>query len=144
MPNCKYCHKTISTFDNDICPHCGALNPIEEDYKTKDITSFIDPVSGEYKLYKSKSKKTFLILNATLGIFGASYFYLGFLLKGFICLFSSLVLILGIGFALFFTCLNNAFAFLIPFFALICFYLIRTIFLSKDDTLKDKNGEFLR
>lgn len=144
MPKCKYCHRNISSFDTDICPYCGEKNPIEENYKTKDITQFVDPIKGEYELYKSKSKKKAVILMATLGMFGAPYFYLGNYKKAVIILTVSIILIVGFGFLLYYTCLNNALAFLIPFFCLLFIYGLDAIFLSKNDTLKDCNGEFLR
>lgn len=143
MPVCKNCHRNISSFDCDICPYCGEKNPIEENYKTKDITQFVDPIKGDYELYKSKSKKKTVILMAALGVFGAAYFYLGYYKRAILELSISIISILGIGFLLFFTCLSNAFAFLIPFFALFLFYLLDALRISKDDTLKDANGEFL-
>ncbi len=144
MPTCKNCHRNISKFDSDICPFCGEKNPIESSYKTKDVTQFVDPLSGEYELYKSKGKKTMIVLMMTLGLFGAPYFYIGKLKAGFISLLVSMSLIGGIGSLLFFTCLNNALAYLIPFFALYLFYIVLGLIISKSDSLKDSNGEFLR
>lgn len=143
MPTCKNCHRNISKFDSDVCPYCGEKDPIESSYKTKDVTQFVDPLSGEYELYKSKSKKTMVILMMTLGLFGVPYFYIGKKKEGFIALFSSLVIIGGVGCLLFFTCLSNAWAFLIPFFALYLLYLILGFVLKGNDSLKDNNGEFL-
>ncbi len=144
MPQCKNCHRNISSFDHDICPYCGERNPIQTDYRTKDITQFVDPVSEEYKLYKSKSKKMMVILMASLGMFGVPYFYIGKFKNAVICLSISVLSILGFGFLLFFTCLGNAWAFLIPFFALFVFYACFSLTLLHNDTLKDANGEFLR
>ncbi len=144
MPSCKYCHRNISKFDSDICPYCGERDPIDSSYKTKDVTQFVDPYSGEYELYRSKSKKTMLIFMFTLGFSGAPYFYIGKKKEGFISLLVSLLFIASLGSLLFFTCLNNALAFLIPLFALYLFYAVLGLVKKNSDSLKDSNGEFLR
>lgn len=144
MPECKNCHRTISSFDNDVCPYCGERNPIDHNYKTKDITQFVDPITGDYKLYKSKSKKTMAFLMLGLGMFGVPYFYIGKWQRGLAELVISLVLIAGLGSVLFFTCLANAFAYLIPFFVLLVFYALMSIRVYKSETIKDAHGEFLR
>ena len=144
MPTCKNCHKTISNYDKDICPYCGEKNPIESGYKTQDVTQFVDPLNCEYKLYKSKSKKKMAILMMTLGTFGVPYFYIGNYPKAFIELIISLLVIFGLGSIFFFSFLHNVLAFLIPFFALVLFYLLASIRIWKSDNLKDGNGEFLR
>lgn len=144
MPHCKNCHKEISRLDEDLCPYCGEKKPIEESYVTKDITSHIDPIAGEYELYKSKSHKAYAALAMGLGLFGIHEFYLGFKGKGVAFLLSSLVSIAGIGCLLFFTCLPSFWAFLIPFFAWIAFDVLMGLFLLKKDCLKDATGEYLR
>ena len=144
MANCKYCHKPIERFDRDICPHCGAAHPLDDSYETMDITrTFSLNQTGE-ELYHSRSKKTALILGFLLGPFGAMWFYLLYKKAGVIQLLISLIGTLGIGFLLFFTCMNNALAFLLPLFV---FYLISWVFairLSLDVSPKDGNGELLR
>lgn len=144
MPKCSYCHHDISSFDADICPYCGEKNPIAKDYKTKDVTSFVDPLNEGFTLYRARSKKTMVILMATVGMFGAPYFYIGKKANGFLCLFSSLFIIALIGLLLYFFALPNALAFLIPFFALWVIYALFSLFLIRSDSLKDGNGEFLR
>ena len=144
MAKCKYCKKDISRFDADICPHCGGLNPIEGTYQTLDITQAFKGVENEGELYRSKKKKTAIILGATLGFFGAQWFYLGFAKYGVIELVSTLVLTLGVGLPLFFTVLPNVLAFLIPF--AVCYFIgiIFVIRLVLDVSPKDGNGELLR
>ena len=91
MPRCKYCHSEITKFDTDICPKCGERNPIDDNYRTMDITQHIDPQTGDFKLYKSKSKKMTLFLTALLGPLGIDEFYRGFTGRG----VSNLLLISG-------------------------------------------------
>ena len=46
MPSCRNCGARLSKFDKDICPVCGAKNPLEGvSSETIDITSQID-ISG--------------------------------------------------------------------------------------------------
>lgn len=145
MPYCKNCHKEISRLDDDICPYCGQKSPIEEDYATKDMTSHIDPMTGHYELYKSKSHKTYAILAMTVGFTGAHDFYLGFKGRGIAFL---IAFILSVALAcLCPLCLKIAFAFMPLLLVLgiwIVFDLILGFILLKKDCLKDATGEFLR
>jgi hypothetical protein len=145
MPECRNCHREITKFDNDVCPYCGTPHPIDENYKTKDMTSFVDPVTGDYKLYKSKSKKTAAILAFGCGYSGAPLFYLGYLTKGLIVLGVFILLYAGLSLGLYFGVKALSWwAFLIP---LGMAYLVNIPFgvrYLKNDSLKDKNGEFLR
>lgn len=145
MPECRNCHREISKFDNDVCPYCGTPHPIDENYKTKDMTSFVDPVTGDYKLYKSKSKKTASILAFSCGYTGAPLFYLGFRKKGILALAIFLVFYIALALPLFFFVKPLSFwSFLIPLFLA---YLVNVPFgvrYLKNDSLKDVNGEFLR
>ncbi len=146
MPICKNCHRTISKFDKDMCPYCGAENPIEDNYQTKDVTSFIKATSSENKLYKSKSKKLTGFLCAFLGSLGIHNFYLGYVKKAVIELLVTLVLVGGIGTLLFMFVapLKNASAYLLPFGVVFLFYFFASIHYFKNDSLVDSNGVFLR
>lgn len=145
MPYCKNCHKEITKFDTDICPYCGEEKPIDENYVTMDMTQHIDPQAKGYKLYKSKSHRLFSLLCLFFGYFGIHNFYLGFTKRGFIDLGVTVFIVAGAGCVLFFTkLLANAWAFLIPFFALWIFYIALGIVYFRKDSLKDSNGEFLR
>lgn len=144
MPYCKNCHKEISRLDKDLCPYCGQENPIQGDYLTKDVTCHIDPVAGEYKLYKSKSHKLYAILAMALGLCGVHDFYLGYKGRGIAFLIASVSSIAGLGCLLFFTCLPSFWAFLLPAFAWILFDVILGLLLLKKDCLKDATGEYLR
>jgi TM2 domain. len=146
MPSCRNCHKEISAFDKDVCPFCGTPHPIDENYKTKDMTQFVDPVTGNYQLYKSKTHKAAGLLCLFLGFAGAHYFYLEEPKKGIASLLATLLLVGGIGCGLFFLVplLSNALAFVLPFAAIWLYYVVFSLFLFFKDSLKDGNGEFLR
>jgi len=145
MPYCKNCHREISKFDADICPFCGEKNPIDPSYETMDITKHIDPMAKGYGLYKSKSHKTLIWLCGLLGYFGAHDFYLGFKKRAIYELISTIVIVGGAGSIFYFTKLiPNGLAYVIPFAVVWLIYVIVAIVLSKNDSLKDSNGEFLR
>lgn len=79
MLKCKNCNKPLTKFDKDLCPYCGTRNPIDEtSTETVDVTQFIDNVQEikENKAYKRMSRKVYVILLMTLGIFSAHLFYL--------------------------------------------------------------------
>jgi len=146
MPTCKNCHREISKFDADICPYCGCPRPIDDNYKTKDMTGFVDPVSGAYKLYKSKSRKAAGFLCLFLGWAGAHDFYLGFRKRAVLELAGTLVFVGGFGSLLAFTILTSDLfiAYAAPFFVAFLVYAIASFNYFTKDSLKDANGEFLR
>ncbi len=142
MPYCKNCHKEIARFDQDVCPYCGVSDPIESSYQTMDQTMFI-PKSEGGPLYQSKSRKTYLILCMTLGYLGIHNFYVKKWLLAVIDLLILVLATVGIGLIFFFTFMPNAGAFLIPFGVVWLFFLVEGIILSKYDSLRDGEGEFL-
>ncbi len=144
MPYCKSCHKEISRLDNDVCPYCGEKDPIESDYATKDVTSSIDPITGNYELYKSKSMKAYLALCMALGFVGAHDFYAGFYKRGIAFLLVFLLLFAGAGSLIYFLLWQSFWIYLILFFAFILFDLVHGFLLSKKAPLKDAEGEYLR
>lgn len=147
MPICKYCHKTISNFDKDVCPYCGEKDPIEETYETKDMTQFVNPVTGEYKLYKTKSRKVAAILCFFFGFLGASSFYLGYWKRGVSILSGSLVITVVIGLLLhlgFRVPLPPYLCYLFPVSGLLLVSIGFSVRYMLKDSVKDKNGEFLR
>lgn len=144
MPYCKSCHKEISRLDNDVCPYCGEKDPIESDYATKDVTSSIDPITGNYELYKSKSMKVYLTLCMAVGFVGAHDFYAGFYKRGIAFLLVFLLLFGGAGSLIFFLAWRSFWIYLILFFAFVLFDLIHGFLLSKKAPLKDAEGEYLR
>lgn len=121
MAKCRNCGRDISSFDKDICPYCGTLNPIEDNYQTKDVTSIIPKVEGEVKLKKQKSLLTYLLLGIFFGIFGVEYFYLKKWKEGLISIALTLLITGGLGSIFFFLVdpLKNAWGYLLPL--LVCF-----------------------
>jgi len=146
MPKCRNCHREITNFDKDICPYCGTPNPIEDGYKTQDMTQFVDPITSDYKLYKSKSKKTMGLLMVFLGAFGVPYFYVGKMKNGIISLLITLILVGGGGSILFLLVpgLHNVLAYLMPLAVMMIVFALFSLRIFHSDSLKDGNGEFLR
>ncbi len=144
MPYCKSCHKEISRLDNDVCPYCGEVDPIASDYATKDVTSSLDPVTGKYELYKSKSLKAYVILCMCLGFLGAHDFYAGFWKRGIVFLTSFLIIVGGAGSLIFFLAWNSFWIYLILFLAYIASDIALGLLLNKKAPLKDAEGEYLR
>ena len=144
MPRCKYCHGEITKFDSDICPHCGGERPIDEGYRTMDMTQYIDPKTGDYKLYKSKSKKVAILLCLLCGPFGADDFYLGFAKRAITILFATLFFVGGVGSVLFFTGFSGWWIYLALYGAFWLIALVKAIGMKANESLKDARGEFLR
>ncbi len=144
MPYCKSCHKEISRLDSDICPYCGQKDPIDNDYATKDVTSSLDPMTGSYELYKSKSHVVYIGLCMGLGFLGIHDFYAGFWKRGLAFLIAFLLLVIGAGSLLYFLAWPSFWAYLTLFFAYIAFDVCLGLILIKKQPLKDAEGEYLR
>ena len=81
MPKCRNCGSRLTKFDVDICPICGTKDPL------KGVTSDTLEVTSEISLdadvsFRVCSKRNMLIFFATLGIFGAGFYYLKEVRKG--------------------------------------------------------------
>ncbi len=140
MPKCKYCDRTISKQDGDICPYCGGKDPIDKDYKTQNITQVILTKDGE-DLYHSKEKKTAVLLSCLLGPFGAAFFYLKEKKKAIICLISTLIL-LAVSIVL--TCLVWVYTIIFPIVILYAAHIAYGVYIAKSHAFKDGEGEYLR
>lgn len=146
MPKCIHCGKDITSFDYDICPHCGQKNPLGT-YRTKDITTFVEPIEQDAKLRKSKSRLFFLFLGYSLGIFGLHWFYLGYKLRGFLNLLVTALVVAGIGSVLYFlvpVLANYAMAYWLLAILLFLINLFVMLSLTRSDDLLDRHGERLR
>lgn len=143
MPRCKNCSREISCFDVDVCPYCGENDPIEPDYQTKDMTKFVDPVTGT-NLYKSKSKLIYLLLTFVLGSFGAGEFYVGRPRFGAAHLLISMLCVGALGTGLFFVPGIGGYSFLIAFSLPFLYHAARGAYMATRDDLRDGHGEFLR
>ncbi|HKL72698.1 MAG TPA: hypothetical protein VJY64_00735 [Candidatus Onthovivens sp.] len=146
MPKCKYCSARISKFDKDICPACGAKKPIDSrEQQTTDITQQIDQVSEVQLKFKTRKKKTLVYLGSLLAFFGAGYFYLGFILKGFIQ-FGANLLLTGICTLAFFygveldIAISVIIALVLTYSINFSLYLYHYLF----NTIKDVNGVFIK
>ena len=144
MPRCKYCHSEITKFDTDICPKCGERNPIDDNYRTMDITQHIDPQTGDFKLYKSKSKKLTLFLTALLGPLGIDEFYRGFTGRGVSNLLLTIAVVGGLGTCFMLLNITQYWIYFALYSVIWLLHIVRAIFMSKNDSLKDARGEFLR
>ena len=141
MPKCRNCQKTISKQDQDLCPYCGTPHPVDPDYKTQDITEFIDPLTGEYKLYESKRKSLALLLSCLAGPFGACFFYLNKKIAGIISLIVTILMITaGVLLTVYVYPLSILFFILADYL----FHIIYGLYLGLSHAAKDGNGEFLR
>lgn len=144
MPKCRNCGRTLRRFDSDICPYCGERDPFDKNYQTKDMTSFVKPISGVDDLPKSKKRSVAGLLCLFLGIFGAHFFYLGYKKNGLISILTTLILALGGGLALGLAFPQHLFLAFLPLIIVYLIYIIFSFrfFLSTD--VKDAHGEYLR
>lgn len=140
MPQCKYCDRTISKDDYDICPHCGARNPIDPNYKTQNLTQVMLK-KGDESLYKSKSKKVAVILECLLGPFGAAFFYMKHIVKGVVSLVTTLLALTAF---ILLSLFIWPFAFIIPIVVLWGFHIAFGIHILRSSVFKDGEGEYLR
>lgn len=77
MPICKNCHARITKFDKDICPVCGAKNPLDGvTSDTIEITHEIDANNPEFKHSIPRTKKKTLLLFCLLGWTAIGFAYL--------------------------------------------------------------------
>ncbi len=144
MPKCRNCGRDIPLLDRDMCPYCGAKNPLV-DFSTMDMTGHIDTLKGEYKLYRTKSRLLAFFLALFLGIFGADHFYRGYSKRGIVVLSVTIVLIGGAGSLLYFLAGSlGAWGYLIPFLADFAVNAALGIRYLVNPQTKDSRGEFMR
>ena len=150
MPTCRNCHRTIGKFDADVCPYCGTTDPIDSQYQTKDMTSFIDPQRPKGGLYKSKRRKVAFWLCFFLGFAGIHDFYLGFKKNGianlifttcFVGIIGTIILILNFTNVIEWSIPGG---YLLPFAVDFFVHAGYAFHYVLKDSLKDGNGVFLR
>ncbi len=144
MPKCQNCNHEISSFDKDICPYCGAKNPISSDYRTMDETGDIRTLEG-YDLPKSKSHLACAVLSILLGFVGSDFFYLGYKKNGVFAIGVSVVLFLAPFLGLFLGMGNLLLGLIIGIALMYLPGIVRGfLYLIKGNTMKDAKGELLR
>ena len=117
MPKCRYCGNEINRLDKEVCPLCGAKNPLEGiSDETVDYTHVINTVEDDEREIVCKSKVLAGVLAITLGFLGVHNFYLAKYKLALTNLLESAVLIGGIGSVLFFTTPLGVWGYLIPYF----------------------------
>lgn len=143
MAKCKYCQETISRLDKEVCPFCGGIKPLEGgDTSTQDVTKVIGQVQGVSEI-KHKRRVIAAVLAVVFGFLGLHEFYIGKIKHGIYSLVTSLVAIVGVGCALFFTFWPSAFAFLVPYFIIEAFMLIQATNFIFGHDVTDSKGDFL-
>ncbi len=145
MPVCRHCGTRITKFDKDRCPVCGELNPLQDvNSDTVEITSEIDLSKGAFADFKPRKRKTFLILACTIGWLGAHMFYLGSKKPGLIWLISNVVFMAGAFSLLFFVMNSLILGIIVPLLIVYAINVGLAIWLYKNPTLKDADGNLLR
>lgn len=143
MAKCKYCHESITRLDKEVCPFCGGLKPLDgTDTSTQDVTKVIDQLDNPTTI-KHKKRIIAALLAVLFGFLGAHHFYLGKTKKGLLTALISVGFIGIFGVIIFFIGLKNAFAFLIPYFAVeVIMLFFGYMYLTKHN-IQDSLGEFL-
>ena len=145
MPVCRHCGSRITKFDKDRCPICGELNPLEGvNSDTVEITSEVDLSSADFSAFKPRKKLTTLLLSCLIGWLGSTFFYLGYKKVGFFWLLGNLVVIGGAFAAFYFGLKSLLFGILVPSVAAYLVNIIVGLYLYKNPTLKDSDGNLLK
>ena len=143
MPICKNCHSRISKFDKDICPICGAPNPLDGvTSDTIEVTHGFDGSDPAFKAEAPRNKGKAFVCFATLGFLGVGFSYLRFKVFAIIWCLLNLALIGGVGAILLLTPLK-AFGFLITFGAVILINICVGLYYKFAPNVKDGSGELI-
>ena len=145
MAKCKYCGEEISRLDKENCPFCGGRRPLEGvDDSTQDMTKALEDLRDLDFEPRKKSKIVAGLLAIFLGVFGAHELYLGKFKTALIIFLIHAVCIGGVGTAMFFSFLPNAFAYLIPYFIFEILAIIVGVNIILRPDIVDGKGEFLK
>ena len=145
MPNCRNCGARLTKFDRDICPVCGAKNPLDGVISdTVEVTTEIDLSDENFSNYKPLYKKTLLLLFILIGWTGAPFFYLKNNKWGFAYLALNLVLIVGIGLPLMLATALTFWGFVISLgIAYLANIIVGLVFFFMNN-LRDSGGNYVR
>lgn len=145
MPVCKHCGVRISKFDTDRCPICGELHPL------KDVRSDTIELTGEIKVgdqtftdFHPVKKMVFLLLSCLIGWTGASWFYARYKKQGLFWLLINVALIGGLFGLLFIFTKTLWLSILIPVVFAYLVNVVMGVYIFKNPTFKDGNGNLLR
>ena len=108
-----------------------------------DVTACVKQMDPT-ELPRTKSLKTMTILGIFLGYLGIQWFYVKKPKAGWICLVSTLLVVVAVGLPIFLLLSPTVWSFLIPFFCVWLFYIVFSAIYSRFDNIKDGDGEFLR
>ncbi len=150
MPKCKYCGQSITKFDKEMCPYCGAKNPIDSSNpQTADITEAINTVNptDEARVnYKPKKKVINAVLCMFLGFLGIDELYLGFRNRFLIRLIINAICYVALLLIFYFTkaIVSSGLLFILPLIIVFSVWFIVGIIFFVLKNKKDANGAFLK
>ncbi len=150
MPKCKYCGQSITKFDKEMCPYCGAKNPIDSSNpQTTDITEAINTVNptDEARVnYKPKKKVINAVLCMFLGFLGIDELYLGFRNRFLIRLIINAICYVALLLIFYFTkaIVSGGLLFTLPLIIVFSVWFIVGIIFFVLKNKKDANGAFLK
>ena len=145
MPVCRHCGSRITKFDKDRCPVCGELNPLDGvNSDTVEITSNINITPEEFKDFKPKTRKTFLLLSCLVGFLGIQFFYLKYKRAALIWLACNIVIMAGLFLAFFFGVKNVLLAVLIPLAVAYIANIVLGLVIYRKPSFKDGDGNLLK
>lgn len=143
MPICKNCHSRISKFDKDICPICGAKDPLSGvTSDTIEVTHGIDASNPAFKAEAPRQKNKALLYFALLGFLGIGFRYLRFKMFSWFWILINFVIIGGLGGILLLTPLKY-FGFLVAFATSEVLNILVGVYYKVVPNIKDGSGELI-
>ena len=147
MPYCKNCHSRLSKFDNDICPVCGTVKPLEG--VTSDTVEITTQIEKEDNTLNSNIcfKKKLLLFFIFIGFTGLPFFYLKNKKMGVIWVSINSVILFAMSFLFAFIFEEPSFIALAILLAFVVVYIINIVtgmIYYTIPNLRDGEGEFVR
>ena len=145
MPNCRNCGARLNKFDTDICPVCGAKDPLQGvSSETVEVTSQIDLSQMSEGQKVVRRRKRLLIYFLSFGFTGLPFFYIKKQLFGLIWLLANLVFIGGLFALLFFAAKAHlAVAIIVPILSVYAINIVTGVIYNFLPDLRDGEGEFI-